>query len=112
MDGDGDVDNRDGLLIDAFRSGYRLPAEGMGGSGVGRVRGDAEGARVALPSYQTRSAAASHELPAQALDLSWLSQSLARFPADVSSDEVTCCLLSEHDAGARDVEVSCSRPPH
>ena len=30
VDGDGDVDIRDGFLIDAFRSRYRVPVEGMG----------------------------------------------------------------------------------
>ena len=30
VDGDGDVDIRDGFLIDAFRSGYQVPVEGMG----------------------------------------------------------------------------------
>ena len=51
------MDIRDGFLIDAFRSGYRVPVEGMGVAEAVVCEGGGAGARGALPSYQTRSAA-------------------------------------------------------
>ncbi len=57
VDGDGDVDIRDGFLIDAFRSGYRVPVEGMGVPELVVCEGGAPRARIALPSYQAPSTA-------------------------------------------------------
>ena len=47
VDGDGDVDIRDGFLIDAFWSGYRVPVEGMGVRELVVCEGGAGGAVVA-----------------------------------------------------------------